>query len=92
MPESTLSCSQERWFWPQGLFVRLLIDGDWQGGEGEHHLHAGQGDEEREAPGGRQAEDGGGRIFKVKRESPKISCLVFAKQNIFFDDGALYRG
>ena len=64
------------------LFVRLLIDGDWQGGEGEHHLHAGQGDEEREAPGGRQAEDGGGRIFKVKRQSHEIPGHLLANKTI----------
>jgi hypothetical protein len=64
----------------QGLFVRLLIDADCQGGEGEHHLHAGQGDEEREAPGGRQAEDGGGRFFEVKRQSQEISCLLLVNK------------
>ena len=33
----------------------------WQGGEGQHHLHAGQGDQEGEEPGGLQEEGGGGR-------------------------------
>jgi hypothetical protein len=83
MPESTLSPQSGTLDLASGtVFVRLRIDGDWQGGAGEHHLHAGQGDEEREAPGGRQAEDGGRRIFEVKRQSHKISCLVLANKTL----------
>jgi len=47
-------------------------------GEGKHQLHAGQGDQEGEAPGGQQEEDRGRTVPEVSELMTKLQAWAVA--------------